>query len=399
MKILQEFKDLIPALTAEEYKQLEENCLAEGIRDAIITWEGFIIDGHNRFEIAIKHNLKFTTVNKEFESKNDVREWMINNQFGRRNLSNYQRSVLALQLEEVFKEKAKESKIEKVSHFRKTGEVLANLPKPDTRKELSNVAGVGERTISMVKVIEAKASEEVKAKLRTGELTINQAYQEIKKEDKREEQEIKKQEYIKKALDFKNNDIQIFNKDFRKLDLQENSIDLILTDPPYPYEFLELWKDLFLVAKKVLKPNAFLIAYSGQMYLDKIFQYANEAQLDYYWMINIEFTKKPLIHGRKVLNEWKPILVFQNGIKQNDKIFNDKIKMDYSVEREMHDLNWGQTVAPFEFLLDKFSNEMDLIFEPFAGTGTTLVACKNMKRKCIATEIEEKYIDLIKSRL
>ena len=134
------------------------------------------------------------------------------------------------------------------------------------------------------------------------------------------------------------------------------------------------------------------------MYLDKIFQFANEAGLDYYWMINIEFTKKPLVHGRKVLNEWKPILVFQNGLKQHDKVFSDKIKMSYN-ERELHDLNWGQTVEPFEFLLDRFSNEMDLVFEPFAGTGTTLVACKNKKRRCIGTEIEEKYIDLIKGRL
>ena len=394
MKILQEFKDLIPALTAEEYKQLEENCLTEGIRDKIILWDDYIIDGHNRFKIATEHGLSYQTKTKEFESKNDAKLWMINNQFGRRNLSNYQRSLLALQLESVFSARAKEQQ-----GIRNDLTSSKYLEEVRTHKELEKVAQVSHETIRKVKVIEAKAPEEIKAKLRTGEVSINQAYQEIKKEEKREEQEIKKQEYIKKGLDFKNDDIKIFNKDFRKLNLQENSIDLILTDPPYPYEFLELWKDLFLVAKKVLKPNAFLIAYSGQMYLDKIFQYANEAQLDYYWMINIEFTKKPLIHGRKVLNEWKPILVFQNGIKQNDKIFNDKIKMDYSVEREMHDLNWGQTVAPFEFLLDKFSNEMDLIFEPFAGTGTTLVACKNMKRKCIATEIEEKYIDLIKSRL
>ena len=134
------------------------------------------------------------------------------------------------------------------------------------------------------------------------------------------------------------------------------------------------------------------------MYLDKIFKYANEAGLDYYWMINIEFTKKPLVHGRKVLNEWKPILVFQNGLKQHDRVFSDKITMKYT-EREMHDLNWGQTIEPFEFLLDRFSNPQDLIYEPFAGTGTTLIACKNTNRKCIGTELKTDYIDLIKGRL
>lgn len=45
----------------------------------------------------------------------------------------------------------------------------------DTRKELSKIAGVGEQTISRVKVIEAKAEEAVKEKLLSGEISINQA--------------------------------------------------------------------------------------------------------------------------------------------------------------------------------------------------------------------------------
>ena len=390
IQIKEEFKKLIPALSVEEFKQLEQNCLAEGIREKIITWNGFIIDGHNRFEIATRWNLEYQSESKRFDSENDVREWMINNQFGRRNLSNYQRSVLALELESVFSERAKERML--------SGNPVPKSEQGRTIEKVADVAKVGKDTIAKVKVIEAKATEQVKAQLSTGEVSINQVYQEIKKEEKQIEKQIKIDLIKEKAIDFKNDDIEIHNIDFRKLKINTGTIDLILTDPPYPAEFLHLWKDLFIIAKKVLKPNGFLIAYSGQMYLDKIFQFANEAGLDYYWMINIEFTKKPLVHGRKVLNEWKPILVFQNGLKQHDKVFSDKIKMSYN-ERELHDLNWGQTVEPFEFLLDRFSNEMDLVFEPFAGTGTTLVACKNKKRRCIGTEIEEKYIDLIKGRL
>jgi len=396
LEIKEEFKKLIPALTAEEFKQLEANCLEEGIREKIITWNGFIIDGHNRYEIATRWNLEYQTESKRFKDENDVREWMINNQFGRRNLSNYQRGVLALELESVFSERAKEKETERKTTFVKSQK--SNLEAVNTNKELAKIASVGEQTIARVKVIEAKASEEVKAQLSTGEVSINQVYQEIKKEEKQQIKTDKINEIKARAKDFKLEHIEIFNNDFRKQVFENGEVDLILTDPPYPAEFLPLWKDLFVMAKKVLKPNGFLIAYSGQMYLDKIFKYADEAGLDYYWMINIEFTKKPLVHGRKVLNEWKPILVFQNGLKQHDRVFSDKINMSYT-EREMHDLNWGQTVEPFEFLLDRFSNEMDLVFEPFAGTGTTLLACKNKKRRCIGTELEESYIDLIKGRL
>ena len=390
IQVKEEFKNLIPALSAEEYAQLEANILEEGIREPIITWNGFIIDGHNRYSIAQRFDVEYRTTSKHFASEESVKEWMILNQFGRRNLSNYQRSVLALELEEVFSKKAKERMIQ-----------AKPVPKSEqgkTIEKLSNVANVGKDTISKVKKIQEKAPEEVKAKLATGEVSINAAYKEIKKEEKKEEKEKKIKQIKESAKEFENTDIKIYNKDFRKLKIEDSSIDLILTDPPYPAEYLHLWKDLFIQAKRVLKANKFLVAYSGQMYLDKIFKYADEAGLDYYWMINIEFTKKPLVHGRKVLNEWKPILVFQNGLKQHDRVFSDKITMKYT-EREMHDLNWGQTIEPFEFLLDRFSNTQDLIYEPFAGTGTTLIACKNTNRKCIGTEIKTDYIDLIKGRL
>ena len=402
LKIKQEFKQLIPPLLKEEYAELEKSILNEGVRDNILTWNEYIIDGHNRYEIASKHNIQFQVEKMQFENENEVKIWMINNQFGRRNLSNYQKSVLALELESVFKEKAKENLIKAGSSYspKEPFQKSENLPieKVNTTKEVAKVANVSHDTIAKVKKIQEKATPEVKEKLSIGEISINQAFKEIKKEEKQEEKQKNIEIFKEKSKNFNDNDIIIHNKDFRDLEIDKNSVDLILTDPPYPQEYLHLWKDLFIKAKNILKQNGFLIAYSGQMYLDKIFEYANEAGLDYYWIINIEFTKKPLVHGRKVLNEWKPILVFQNGLKQHDRVFSDKINMQYT-EREMHDLNWGQTVEPFEFLLDRFSNEMDLVFEPFAGTGTTLIACKNKKRRCIATEIETQYIDLIKGRL
>jgi len=223
--IKDEFKKLIPALTVEEFKQLEQNCLDEGIREKIITWNGFIIDGHNRFEIATRWNLEYETESKRFKDENEVKEWMINNQFGRRNLSNYQRSVLALELESVFKEKAKEQQ-------GKRTDLLATLPKSkpiDTRKEIAKIADVKERTLGKVKVIQAKATSEVKAKLSTGEVSINQAYQDIKKEEKKEEQKVKKQEYEVRVETVTKNEfkVDIFNT--------ENKFRIIYADPAWSY--------------------------------------------------------------------------------------------------------------------------------------------------------------------
>lgn len=226
LEIKEEFKKLIPALTAEEFKQLEANCLEEGIREKIITWNGVIIDGHNRYEIATRWNLDYQTESKRFANENDVREWMINNQFGRRNLSNYQRSVLALQLEDVFKVKAKEKE-----YIRKTTSQISDesIPEVSTKKEVAKIANVSHDTIAKVKVIEAKATPEVKAQLSTGEVSINQAYQEIKKEEKKEIQNEKKKDYEERIETVSKNEfkIDIFNT--------KEKFRVIYADPAWSY--------------------------------------------------------------------------------------------------------------------------------------------------------------------
>jgi N6-adenosine-specific RNA methylase IME4 len=228
LEIKEEFKKLIPALTAEEFKQLEANCLEEGIREKIITWNGVIIDGHNRYEIATRWNLDYQTESKRFSNENDVREWMINNQFGRRNLSNYQRSVLALALESVFSERAKEKQVE----AGKNKVVQISEQAPMERKaitKIAKVANVSHDTIAKVKVIEAKATPEVKAQLSTGEVSINQAYQEIKKEEKKEIQNEKKKDYEERIETVSKNEfkIDIFNT--------KEKFRVIYADPAWSY--------------------------------------------------------------------------------------------------------------------------------------------------------------------
>lgn len=217
IQVKEEFKNLIPALSAEEYAQLEANILEEGIREPIITWNGFIIDGHNRYSIAQRFDVEYTTTSKYFSSEESVKEWMILNQFGRRNLSNYQRSVLALELEEVFKEKAKNKQ-----GTRNDLTSSKSLEEVRTHKELEKVAQVSHETVRKVKKIQQKAPEEVKAKLATGEVSINAAYKEIKKEEKKEERDKKIQE-VKQKIETEN------------LTTLDKKYHVIAIDPPWAY--------------------------------------------------------------------------------------------------------------------------------------------------------------------
>ena len=393
MNIFKEFQELIPPLTNEEYKQLESNCLEEGIREPIITWNDYIIDGHNRYKIAQQWSLEFKTESKSFNSKDDVKEWMILNQFGRRNLSNYQRSVLALQLEDVFRAKAKENQGTRTDIL----QISAESKPIDTRKELSQVAAVSHDTIAKVKKIQEKAPEEIKAKLSTGEVSINAAYKEIKKDEKKaaiqEERRILAEEGSKKEIE-----IDFRLGDFEEVfaDIKDGSIDCIITDPPYPKEFLECWTKLSRFAKRVLKPNGFCIAYSGQMNLPEVIKRMNQ-NLTYYWTFNLVHSgRSSLVRGRNIITGWKPILVFQNGFSKNKNIINDMV-IGTGTEKSYH--KWQQAEIELNYIIENFTNIGDTILEPFAGGGTTILASLNNKRNVIACEIIEESYNICKKRI
>ncbi len=89
-----EFKNLIRPLLKQEYLQLEANILADGCRDPITTWQGIIIDGHNRYEICTRHRIPFQVVEMEFECREAVIAWICANQLGRRNITEETRKYL-----------------------------------------------------------------------------------------------------------------------------------------------------------------------------------------------------------------------------------------------------------------------------------------------------------------
>jgi 16S rRNA G966 N2-methylase RsmD len=302
---------------------------------------------------------------------------------------------LALQLESVFREKAKENQ------RGGQGGVLLPLKSAEanieTRKELAKIANVGHDTIAKVKKIEEVATPEVKAKLSSGEVSINQAYQEIKKEEKKAE--INEQRKLAAELG-KNKNIEIDFRlgDFEDVfsDIEDGSIDCIITDPPYPYEFIECWSKLSRFAKRVLKPNGYCIAYSGQMYLPEVMQRMSE-NLDYYWTFAVYHEgQTQIVNGVNLICRWKPVLVYQNGKKKIQNTIQDYF---ISEKREKTGHDWQQSVSGVSYLIEMFTNPNDTILEPFAGSGTTMIAAINKGRKVLGSEINEETYNIAKSLL
>jgi len=416
MQILKELEVLIPPLTSEEFKQLERNILEEGIRDPLVTWNGILVDGHNRYRIATEYDIDFVTIEKEFTDMNAVKEWMINNQFGRRNLSNYQRSVLALQLEDVFREKAKENlKIYNGNQYDAPCQISDNLQKIDTKKEIAKIANVSHDTIAKVKKIEANATPEVKARLNTGTMSINEAYKEIKKEEKQNNFEINKANFEKEIISTKEylpkyfigNSIDVLKKE------PLNKISLLLSDPPYGMDFksgfdydkkwdkidndkiedtIPILDSVFYEAKKHLLPDAHIYIFGNPFEIENIKPVFEK----FFKLKNILIWDREVIgmgdlktYGRSYdiilfgYNEkWKDL----NGTRDRDILRFNRVapnNLKHPTEKPLDIL---------EYLIKKSSNEGEYILDPFAGSFTTCEAAMNLNRNSYGIELQNKYL-------
>ena len=221
-----EFKSLIPPLTDVERDGLEQSLLNEGCRDELVVWEeeepdcecgdcyngkprwtpatdsicaegtfwecvhcGYtikgedpiLLDGHTRYDICTKHNIEFSTKEIYLADRNAAKEWIINNQFSRRNLRPYQRIELALKLEPLLKERAKKNQGARTD----ISPISVESKPADTQRELAKIAGVGHDTIHKGKVIAEEASDETKEQLRSGKTTVNKVYRLIKERENR----------------------------------------------------------------------------------------------------------------------------------------------------------------------------------------------------------------------
>jgi N6-adenosine-specific RNA methylase IME4 len=216
IRIDPEFRALIPPLSDGERRQLEANLATNGCRDPLVVWNGMLLDGHHRYELCTANGWSFTTVEHACTDRDDAKVWIIQNQFGRRNLQPYQRAELALTLKPLIAAKA---------HARMVaGTPVQKSDQGRTAHELARFAGLSHDTIAKAAVIADQAPEAVKAQLRSDTLSINQAYHEIRTHERRAERVER---------------IQAITANNTALDT-ERPVPILLADPPWQYEHVNV---------------------------------------------------------------------------------------------------------------------------------------------------------------
>jgi DNA modification methylase len=232
-------------------------------------------------------------------------------------------------------------------------------------------------------------------------------------------------------------DLEILQGDCLALmkDIQSETIDLIVTDPPYNlskdygndsdkrthYEYLNFSNQWLTEAKRILKPTGTLYVFMGVRYISYIYEILEQS-------LNFVFNSWITWHYTQGIGKIKgfsprhdDILMFT---KTNDFKFNlDSIRIPQKYYRGINNMRganpgnvWEfshihycqanrqnhptqKPEALFERMILASTNTGDLVLDPFCGSGTALRVCQQTKRRGIGIEINNDYVQMTKERL
>jgi len=462
LRLDQDFKRLCPALLPEELTRLETNLATDGCRDRIVVWnepdgDWLIADGHNRFEICTRLNITFSVTGLLLTDRDEVRLWIMENQFGRRNLTDGARALLAVEYKKTQEAIAKK-RMEEAGKFgvlgkesgvlggrpkneenppvtmltqggyspddepdepdadepaksitifvaKKHGQQTADKPPKDSAKNTNKraptaraiaakQAGVSEGTLSKTEYIVEKADKDVIAKLEKGKTNINREYKKLKSE----ETKIENNQRMAVALaSIESTELTIRHCSMQELlsKLEAQSVDAIITDPPYAKEFLPLYADLARLAKPLLKPTGVLAVMCGQNFLPEILALMTP-HIEYRWTVSylmpggqaVQFFK------HKLNSFWKPVLLFGG----RSSWMSDVVKSEPNDnDKRFH--GWGQSESGMRDLVERLTEPADLVVDPFAGGGTTGVVCAVLGRRFLGCDIDGETVKLANARI
>ena len=401
VRIHPEFEKLIHPLTHEEQQILEKDILDKSCLDALKTWNGYIIDGHHRYGICQKHDLSFKTEAMTFEDEESVKLWMIDNQMGRRNITDAAKISYALLSEDIEKERAERRRLSKLKQFQSTveqdcTEVLDLAPRK-VRDIIAKKAGVGHSAVDKFKFIQEKAPEVAEALCKGNEIidaegkrkriSVDGSFKELKAIEKKTGL---KQKYSTDLI-AESDKFRVINSSVTDLKrhIKPNSLDAIITDPPYPEEYISVFEELGEFASYALKEGAPCVVMTGQAYLGEYINLLRK-NLQYHWTLAYMLPGSTAqIWGRRVGNTWKPILLFSKG-KFDWTFFQDSL-VSPKPSKDHHE--WGQSVEGFQQLVQRFSVKNSLVCDPFCGAGTTGLACLKEGRHFVGADIDEESVE------
>ena len=394
---------VMPELSAEEYAELKADIEQRGVMIPIeYDEQGNVLDGYHRLRICKELGIKdFPKVIRagmtEAEKLTHARKLNI----ARRHLNTSQKQALIR-------------------------EQLKATPEQSDR-QIAKVLGVDKNTVNTQrKQLEATGEIHQCSRQASDGRVFHKPVVSVFNPTKREERAMKKPEVVERmqedgtsplvasmkilseakaerkayelSEDFPEEMCNLFVADIRDglKEIADESVDVIITDPPYQREYIPLYGDLSLLASRVLKQGGSLIVMIGQSYMPEVIELLGR-HMSYYWIMPYLTPGggSPLLYQKRVNTFWKPVLWYVKGEYKGDYI-GDILKSPES-DKRFHE--WGQSLGGMQDIVSRLSNPNDVILDPFLGGGTTGAAAVSMGRKFIGTDIKPENVEISKKRI
>jgi 16S rRNA G966 N2-methylase RsmD len=399
IKINEEYAKLVHPLSVEEYNSLRNSIEKSrgNLVPIILSQENYILDGHHRFKICQELNINPKIEIKTCASKLEEKIFVYEINLKRRHLNPFQKSELAYGLEEIYKETARLRQLSGLKNVNLSlGQNCPNDEKGRTAEIVSKEAGLKPTIYKYAKKIIEEGPESVKEKLRSGYSSVSKEYTKIQVEQRREE---KRNE--KSIVDLPDN-CRLLQGDFMEVgkEIPDNSIDLILTDPPYGPEYLPLYDKLGVFARRVLKKGGSLVAYLGSTNIQEKINFIAKGDLKCCWYIYVKHTgQRAQVRqmGSLISVAGKPMWWFVNGEKTNIPVrITDYVESE-PPDKTMHE--WAQSTKEAEHIINGLTVDNQIVLDPFLGYGTFGMAALQLNRKFIGIEIDPEHFSNAQRRL
>lgn len=243
--------------------------------------------------------------------------------------------------------------------------------KVDTLKAAGISKSAADRCEKIASVPEKEFDAFIEDKKAKGkQVTASEVYRKVTKEKQRERRKEERDE-LAAMVNTKSRLIDLYNEPCANaMKGDPESVDWIVTDPPYPQEFLPLYATLADVADHSLKPGGSLLCMTGQAYLPDVVA-ALAKRLTYQWTLAYLTPggQAVQIFPRKVNTFWKPVLWFVKGEYSGEWIGDVSRSKPNDNDKRFHE--WGQSESGMRDLMSRFVKPGDVVLDPFMGAGTT----------------------------
>lgn len=182
--------------------------------------------------------------------------------------------------------------------------------------------------------------------------------------------------------------------------IADDSVDVILTDPPYDLAAVSEYADLAALAKRVLRPGGSLFAMVGQWHLARALQElsSEEPELTYHWTLCYLTPGQAALAAtvsRRVNAGWKPVVWFVKG-EYEGRVVGDVARSDRNDKDHHH---WGQSEGGIADLMGRCSEEGDLVLDPYVGGGTIGYVAVAMGRRFVGIDRDPEALAVAAARM